>query len=75
MPGPEDVAVELRVHAAGVVGHEGELGINGPGGGQGDSAQGVGHQEGLHTRTRPEPDQTRSHTLTQPRSGERKQQN
>lgn len=55
MPSLEHVAVELRVHAAGVVGDEGELGIDGPGGGQGDPAQGVSHQEGLHTR----PDQIR----------------
>lgn len=41
------MAVELGVHAAGIVGDKGKLGINGPGSGEGDPAQGVGHQEGL----------------------------
>lgn len=50
VPGLEHVAVQLGIHAARVVGHEGELGINRPGGGQGDPAQGVSHEEGLHTR-------------------------
>lgn len=48
----EDVAVELGVHPAGVVGDEGELGIGRSGRGQGDPAQGVGHEEGLQTGPR-----------------------
>lgn len=47
VPGEEDVAVQLGVHAARVVGDEGELGVDRSGGGQGDPTQGVGHQEGL----------------------------
>lgn len=41
------MAVELGVHAAGIVGDKGKLGINGPGSGEGDPAQGMGHQESL----------------------------
>lgn len=47
MSSSEDMAVELGVHAAGIVGDKGKLGINGAGSGEGDPAQGVGHQEGL----------------------------
>lgn len=47
MSSSEDVAVELGVHAARIVGDKGKLGINRPGSGEGDPAQGVGHQEGL----------------------------
>ena len=49
VPSLEHVAVELGLGAAGVVGHEGELGISGPGRGQGDPAQGVSHEQSLHT--------------------------
>lgn len=50
MPGSKDMAVQLDVHAAWVVGDEGKLGVDRPGGGQRDSAQGVSHQEGLQRR-------------------------
>lgn len=50
VPSLEDVAVELGVQAAGVVGDEGKLGIDRSGSGQGDPAQGVSHEERLHTR-------------------------
>lgn len=43
------MAVQLGVDAAWVVGDEGKLGIDGPGGGEGDPAQGVSHQERLQT--------------------------
>lgn len=46
----KDMAVQLRVRAARVVGDKGKLGINRPGGGQGDPTQSVSHQECLHTR-------------------------
>lgn len=47
MTSSKDMAVELGIHAAGIVGDKGKLGINRPGSGEGDAAQGVGHQEGL----------------------------
>lgn len=50
VPSLEHVAVQLGVHAAGVVGDEGELAISGSGSGQGDPVQGVSHEEGLRTR-------------------------
>lgn len=46
------MAVQLGVDAAWVVGDEGKLGIDGPGGGEGDPAQGVSHQERLQTNRR-----------------------
>lgn len=46
------MAVQLGVNAAGVVGDEGKLGIDGPGGGEGDPAQSVSHQERLQTKRR-----------------------
>lgn len=49
MPGSKDMAVQLGIRAAWVVGHEGKLGINGPGGGQRYSTQSVSHQECLKT--------------------------
>lgn len=49
MPCLKDMAVQLGVKAAWVVGDKGELGIGGPGGGQRDSTQSVSHQEGLET--------------------------
>lgn len=49
MPSLKDVAVQLGVRAARVVGHKGKLGITGPGSGQRDSTQSVGHQQGLRT--------------------------
>jgi len=51
MPGLEEVAVELSVWAAGVVGDEGELRVGGPGGGQRDPSESVSHQETLETGT------------------------
>lgn len=51
MPGLKDVAVQLGVSVAWVVGDEGKLGIDGPGGGQRDSAQSVSHQERLQADT------------------------
>lgn len=51
MPGLKDVAVQLGISAARVVGDEGELGVEGPGGGQRDSTQSVSHQESLQTKT------------------------
>ncbi len=50
MPSLKDVAVELGVGAARVVGDECKLGINGPGGGQRDSAQSMSHQECLQAQ-------------------------
>lgn len=50
VPSAKDMAVELGVHAARIVGDKSKLGVNGPGGGQGDPVQGVSHQEGLHKR-------------------------
>lgn len=50
MPGSKDMAVQLGVSAARVVGDEGKLGIDRPGGGQGDPTQGMSHQECLQTR-------------------------
>lgn len=49
MPCLKDMAVELGISAAWVVGDEGKLGLRGPGGGQRDSPQSVSHQEFLHT--------------------------
>lgn len=49
MPSLEEVAVELGVRAAWVVRNEGELGVRGTGGGQGDPTQSMGHEEGLQT--------------------------
>lgn len=46
------MAVQLGVDAAWVVGDEGKLGIDGPGGGEGDPAQSVSHQERLQTKRR-----------------------
>lgn len=46
------MAVQLGVNAAGVVGDEGKLGIDRPGGGEGDPAQSVSHQERLQTKRR-----------------------
>ena len=47
MSGLKDMAVQLGVSAAWVVGDKGKLGIDGPGGGQRDSTQSVSHQECL----------------------------
>lgn len=50
VPSLKDMTIQLGVSAARIVGDEGKLGVNRPGGGQGDPAQGVSHQERLHTR-------------------------
>lgn len=47
MSGLEEVAVELSVGAARIVGNESKLSIRGPGDGQRDSLQSVGHQKSL----------------------------
>lgn len=49
VPRFKDMAVELGVGAAWVMGDKGKLGIDGSGGGKRDSAQSMSHQEGLHT--------------------------
>lgn len=50
VPGLEEVAEELGVSAAWVVGNKGELGIGRTSCGQGDPPQGVGHEECLRMK-------------------------